>query len=173
MEIHRVLVGGGFHLIDPDRAAASLPGREIARLAPFQGFLQGADAFGSLCGVKDQAPQRQQLGFQRFEIGSEYGIDRGGWRSGRIVFVTGFVAGFLVVPFMPRSEPVLTSQAIRAWIGTTRYSKRFRRRYEARPGRYRRSRIARWRAGQVRWMRRGRYRPARAICRRHGRRRPR
>ena len=43
VEIHRVLVGGGFHLIDPDRAAAFRLGREIAWLAPFQGFLQCAD----------------------------------------------------------------------------------------------------------------------------------
>ena len=77
VEIQRVLVGGGFHLVDPDRAAAFGLRCEIARLAPFQGFLQRADALGGPCGVEDQATQRQQFDSERFWIGLENRIDRG------------------------------------------------------------------------------------------------
>ena len=57
MEIDRILVGGGFHAIDADGAAAFRLGREIARLSPFQGFLQCADALRGLRGVENQPAQ--------------------------------------------------------------------------------------------------------------------
>jgi hypothetical protein len=59
MEVHRVLVGGGFDPVDTYRAAAFGLGRQVAWLAPFQGFLNRADAPGGLRSVEDQAPQRQ------------------------------------------------------------------------------------------------------------------
>jgi hypothetical protein len=77
MEIDRVLVGGGFHLVNPDRAAAFGLWREITRLTPFQGFLKRADAVRRPCGVEDQPPQRQQLCPDRLRIGAENRINRG------------------------------------------------------------------------------------------------
>ena len=59
MEVHRILIGGGFDLVDADRAAALGLGGQVAWLAPFQGFLNRADAPGGLRSVEDQAPQRQ------------------------------------------------------------------------------------------------------------------
>jgi hypothetical protein len=77
VKIDRVPAGFRLHLVDPDRAAALALGREIARLPPFQRFLQGADAIGRLCGVEDQPAQPQQLRFDRIGIGTEYRIDEG------------------------------------------------------------------------------------------------
>src|ERR1700733_7617272 len=77
MEINRVLVGGGFHPIDPNGAAAFRRGRQITRLSPFQGFLQYADARRGLGGVENQPTQRQQLCLQRFRIGAEHRLNRG------------------------------------------------------------------------------------------------
>jgi hypothetical protein len=57
VEIDRIAAGLGFYLVDPDRAAAFGFRREIARLSPFQGFFQGADAVGHFCGVKNQPAQ--------------------------------------------------------------------------------------------------------------------
>ncbi len=152
VEIHRVLVGDRFHLVDPDRAAAFRLRREIARLAPFQGFLQCADALGGLCGVEDQAPQRQQFGLERFWIGLESRIDRGVRRFGRTFFRRALrLRGLLRRVLHPRSRILVgKSGAIRAWIGAIRYllrPKRFRRRRAGRPGTYRHFRTARRCAG--------------------------
>jgi len=59
VEINRILIGDRSDAVDPDRAAAFGLWREIARLAPFQGFLQRADALGGPCGVEDQATQKK------------------------------------------------------------------------------------------------------------------
>ena len=71
VKIDRVLVAGGFYLIDADGAAALGLRGEIARLSPFQGFLEPADAFCHLCGVEYQPAQRQQFCVDRLRIGAE------------------------------------------------------------------------------------------------------
>ena len=77
VEIDRVPAGFRLHLVDPDGAAALALGREIARLPPFQGFLQRADALGGLRRVEDQPAQRQQFCLHRIGIGAEDGVHRG------------------------------------------------------------------------------------------------
>jgi hypothetical protein len=71
MEIDRILVGGGFHPVDADRAAASGLAGEIADLTPFDGFIQRPDAIGGARGVKNELPQREQLCPQRLWIAAE------------------------------------------------------------------------------------------------------
>src|ERR1700722_13669639 len=57
MKIHPNLFAGD--MIDADGAAAFGFRREITRLAPLQGFLYPANAFGCFRGVEDQPAQRQ------------------------------------------------------------------------------------------------------------------
>ena len=77
MEIDRILPGSGFHLIDPDRAAALALACQIAHLSPFERFLERADALGGPRGVEDQPPKRQQFGPDRRGTGVESRGDRG------------------------------------------------------------------------------------------------
>jgi hypothetical protein len=79
MKIDCVPAGLSFHLVDANGAAALALGCEIARLPPFQGFLECSDALGGVSRVEDQPAQRQQFCLHRLRIGAEDGIYRRIW----------------------------------------------------------------------------------------------
>ena len=61
MEVHGVLAGLRLDLIDADQAAAARCGREVARLAPLQGFFQMAHASSVLRGGENQRAKFQDF----------------------------------------------------------------------------------------------------------------